>query len=1321
MSREVDERIVRLEFENKGFEKKAKQSSSTLEKLKARMDFRREAKSMDNAFDDRRFNVFVKGLDKVKASFSAFEAVAFSTINNLTNRMVDAGIKIAKSMSIDNVAGAWESYNSINETKAALTAQGQEAEKVSKAMDKLKWFSDETSYSLKGLTSSMNNFISTGRTMEESIDIVMGIAGAAAMASQKPEKAFAVLNQLYQDAGRYITTGTWNQSVAGAGLNVDQFKQKILEAAVDVGTLVRLLDGRLVASNGKEVNLKNFQNVLSDTGFFTGEVLARVGQIYAAGANEIYEIVANSGKLTYEVMKELGQRMDNDFSLIVFGMLQKTRSLEQAIEATKIAVQGNWIKLFGIIFGNENESTELWSNLAERMIEFAAGPYEKWIDLLTEWKKLGGREDLFGEGGALWNLIDAFEKLRDVIRDAFNEVFHIQPNLKAFTEWLKDFTSNLILSDEAAENLKTIFKGLFSVVRIVGKLFSVVWSLIQVVWPYVQKVIDFIVNILVKVSDALYTVAEGDAKTPLEKYINGLKNFFLGLWQAIQTMAPVIGQMFEWLGDVFTQLGDTLKKIFSGEQGLFEVKDLLTITIWAALIAFFWWMASGWISWGQTLKEFVQSFGDLLDSLAMHFKAKAMKTFVTSILMLVAAIAIIGSMDPQVIIRGTIIVGLVWYALRLTMDQLNNGQWANVKKYTSMMSSLLMLAVIVASFVGIIKLVEMSGINFGHVMLTALITFGVGIALNDLAWISRNAKIDINNIAKIAGAVMLIEVAIASFIGLLIIAKHADVSAREFGIIGGIFAGLLGVTIVLGKLGQSGLIDAKGVAGVVASLFLFEIALAGFVGLMLLFKHADISTESLNNFMKACTALLGITLIMSAIAYVFGSNAGYMLAGIGILALLGPAMISFSLGIAVLGGTIAVLATILSLIGKLDFTTFLKGAGILLLTAVTITVAVGILTAATSLLVLLGVGIFIFAATFAGAVGLIVLAITSLGVSLASFALLISGLKNGLESLDEIDFGKVTRGIFKLIGVVLLLGAASIIMLPAALTIGVFALSLSLLTLALAPLVLLLDKLGGQIGDKQKMKDNLDNILDVVSTFILKLIETLGNMAIEFGGMLFNMTAGAIDVLIEKGPMLIEKVVMLFVTLVQGLSDAIHNNNPAIVKSITSLFGALIDLILKFFGVDSDFYDEFGSLGEGLGDVFGAALMHGLFPAAAYIMDLFNMVKGIIGFVQGDSSTPKSTQEAVMYGTTPYTPGEFSPVLSAMDAGLNGSAMLPFVQPSPLTYDDSFIGPRAPYSWYVENMEVVANDPEELARQMQSQANRSRKTFGDQPLIAAQR
>ena len=33
MSREVDERIVRLEFENKGFEKNAKKSSSTLEKL----------------------------------------------------------------------------------------------------------------------------------------------------------------------------------------------------------------------------------------------------------------------------------------------------------------------------------------------------------------------------------------------------------------------------------------------------------------------------------------------------------------------------------------------------------------------------------------------------------------------------------------------------------------------------------------------------------------------------------------------------------------------------------------------------------------------------------------------------------------------------------------------------------------------------------------------------------------------------------------------------------------------------------------------------------------------------------------------------------------------------------------------------------------------------------------------------------------------------------------------------------------------------------------------------------------------------------------
>ena len=304
-------------------------------------------------------------------------------------------------------------------------------------------------------------------------------------------------------------------------------------------------------------------------------------------------------------MKSLGDRMDKEFGLIVLGMLQKTRTFEQAIEATRVAVQGSWTTMFGLIFGDEEEATSLWSDVAERLIDIFTGPFEKWINLLTDWKKSGGRDDLFGDGGALWNLIDAFEKLKQVIKDAFNEVFDIKLDLKGFTEWLKEFTSNLILSDEAAENLKIILKGVFSIVKIVGQVFQIVWELIKIIWPYIQKVLNWISEFLVNVAKGISSVAEGDAKTPMEKFLNGIKNFFIGLWEALKNIAPVLGQMISWVGDIFMKLGETLKKIFSGEQSLFDVKDLLTLTIWAGIIAFLWWMASSYISLSQTMNEFV--------------------------------------------------------------------------------------------------------------------------------------------------------------------------------------------------------------------------------------------------------------------------------------------------------------------------------------------------------------------------------------------------------------------------------------------------------------------------------------------------------------------------------------------------------------------------------------------------------------------------------------------------------------------------------------------------------------------------------------------
>ena len=876
MSREVDERIVRLEFENKGFEKNAKKSSSTLEKLKAKMDFRKEAKSMDDAFDGKRFNVFVKGLDKVKASFTSLEAVAFSTINNITNRMVDASIKMVKSLSIDNVASGWQSYNSLNETRAALKAQGYEAAQVGKALDKLKWFSDETSYSMNELTKQMNSFIGTGRSMEESIDIVMGIAGAAAMASQRPEKAFNVMTQMAQEAGRYISGNTW-QSVRSAGLNNADFKKNILKAAYNVGELTKLLDGTYVSKNGVQVTLENFENVLTKSEFFNGKVLAELGRMYSAGANEIYDAVEETGEMTYQVMKRLGERMDKDFGLVVFGMLQKTRSLQQAIEATQVAVSGYWTEIFKRVFGDEEEATTLWSDLAEKLIMIATGPFDKWLERLDEWVAAGGRDDLFGEGGALWNLIDALETLKNVFKDAFSEVFNIQWDLKGFTSWLKDFTSNLILSDEAAENLKTILKGVFSVVKIVWSMLKVVWELIKIVWPYVQRIIDFVVDILVAIADGLSSVSEGTGSTPFEKFISGFKNFIMGLWQSIQTIAPVFGNILEWFGDAFMRIGETFKKIFSGENQWLNVKDLMSVALIAGAIALIFWIVSGWISWSQTLKELTQSVSEVFNGISFWLKANALKNFVNSLILLIAAIAIIGSMDSGVIAQGLGIVGLVLGMLFMVLVFLNTisrNATIDGKGESRIVRSLLWLDIAIAGVLGTVALLKHVNPQMEDIGKIGLIFGALTLAvifLGALARVSEKEHIDGRGMKKVVSSMITIEIAILGAVGLIQLVKSIGIEWKDLGIVGAIFGSLLLAVVILSamaKVSETQRLDGRGIKKVVSSMLTMEIAILGAIGLIQLVKSIGIEWKDLGIVGAIFGVLLAAVVVLSAFATV---------------------------------------------------------------------------------------------------------------------------------------------------------------------------------------------------------------------------------------------------------------------------------------------------------------------------------------------------------------------------------------------------------------------------------------------------------------------
>ena len=83
----VDTRVVRMEFDNKQFEKNVKQTSKSLETLKQDLDFKGVGDS----------------IEQVKIKISALQVTMATFIANITNKIINLGVTLVKSLSVDNI------------------------------------------------------------------------------------------------------------------------------------------------------------------------------------------------------------------------------------------------------------------------------------------------------------------------------------------------------------------------------------------------------------------------------------------------------------------------------------------------------------------------------------------------------------------------------------------------------------------------------------------------------------------------------------------------------------------------------------------------------------------------------------------------------------------------------------------------------------------------------------------------------------------------------------------------------------------------------------------------------------------------------------------------------------------------------------------------------------------------------------------------------------------------------------------------------------------------------------------------------------------
>lgn len=662
----IDERIVSMQFDNNEFEKNVGTTLKSLANLEKSVDGLNGVSTAGLA----------DAIESLQDRFSNLGIIGMTVLQNLTNRFVDAGVKMAKSLTIDQVAAGFEKYTANTKTvKALLNSTGEDIDTVTEKISSLSWYSDATSYSYNAMVSALKSFTAQDIKMDEAIPAIMGIGNSLSYAGLAAEEASYAFELYSKAMGQgYLGNIQW-KSLNNMGAATANLKQQYIDAAVAVGTLKKVSDGLYKTQQGLTVSIRDFDMTLGHQKgkWLTREVMMRVfADVYGDYTKRLQEFMAqeeNSGLTVDQAIKKFNELngITEDFGLKAFKSAQEARTFAEAVGAVRDAASSAWRGIFENVFGNADEATEMWTSFSDWLYDVFMGPSEMMFNLTTEWKRLGGRDQML-QGFA--NLADALSSLTTPITRAFNAIFGVATGsklgqiLKDITDKFVDFTAKLKISDETAGKLIKIFFGLFSAIKIVKDVLGEIADAFGIVFEHVKplagKFLDAAAafgewlaknrDFLGMKEDLLTGFAEligrfidfaANAK-PIEWIFTNLKNVVSKLWEKLKEVGEQLKNTFTPIVDKNLNFENILKLIatLGGAQYIkltvFDrLKELGTLP--ANIFGKNGALATGIKAFADSMKEW-----GLVD-----VSAEQMKNIAMSLLIMAGAMYVLASIDTE--------------------------------------------------------------------------------------------------------------------------------------------------------------------------------------------------------------------------------------------------------------------------------------------------------------------------------------------------------------------------------------------------------------------------------------------------------------------------------------------------------------------------------------------------------------------------------------------------------------------------------------------------------------------------------------------------
>lgn len=261
MTSPIDNRVVNMTYDGKGFDDGVKRSD------KAFGAFKKNVESNGNGISE--------ALASIDAKLSAKGVAIAATVTKMTNAVTAQLTKMTQEWVKGPMKDGFGEYEtkigSLFNIFNAVKTKGSSFDNVTASIDKLNKYADKTIYNFGQMTENFQKFTTSGKSLDQASGLVMGLSNLAASVGAMPDRLAGATYQMSQ-LSTTMNLMDYN-SLLNAGMASEVFRNTMMQVSSESGRMMTMFNGKGASNTAAEYFKKatasgiSFRDMVSDKVF----------------------------------------------------------------------------------------------------------------------------------------------------------------------------------------------------------------------------------------------------------------------------------------------------------------------------------------------------------------------------------------------------------------------------------------------------------------------------------------------------------------------------------------------------------------------------------------------------------------------------------------------------------------------------------------------------------------------------------------------------------------------------------------------------------------------------------------------------------------------------------------------------------------------------------------------------------------------------------------------------------------------------------------------------------------------------------------------